>query len=284
MTSSPASEISHVSDTALMVAACRAAETELEDAFARDPFASRLAGERGVAILNAIPNPHIMRFGVAIRTRVIDDLLQETLAANSVTTVLSLGCGLDTRPWRLKLPSGLRWIEVDFDDILKYKETLMAGETPQCNRERLAVDLNDGAQRRQLYEAVGSAQTLMITEGLLLYLPAMTVEALTSECWKDAGVAHWISDITTSTFSAAIVGASTTQSVRHVQASDSLNGEEILDVFYRNGWRTGSRRSYIMDLGFAQDRLSRMRGGAPPPPMPISLDDPTGAHCFTRAD
>ena len=48
-------EITHVSDTALMVAACRAHETELEDAFVRDPFAARLAGERGKAILNALP-------------------------------------------------------------------------------------------------------------------------------------------------------------------------------------------------------------------------------------
>jgi O-methyltransferase involved in polyketide biosynthesis len=36
-------EITHVSDTALMVAACRAHETEMEDAFVRDPFAARLA-------------------------------------------------------------------------------------------------------------------------------------------------------------------------------------------------------------------------------------------------
>ncbi len=48
-------QINHVSDTALMVAACRALETELPDAFARDPFAARLAGERGFAILNAMP-------------------------------------------------------------------------------------------------------------------------------------------------------------------------------------------------------------------------------------
>src|SRR5690242_19545823 len=37
-------EITHVSDTALMVAACRAHETELQDAWVRDPFAARLAG------------------------------------------------------------------------------------------------------------------------------------------------------------------------------------------------------------------------------------------------
>jgi len=38
-----------------MVAACRALETELPDAFAHDPFAARLAGARGFAILDAVP-------------------------------------------------------------------------------------------------------------------------------------------------------------------------------------------------------------------------------------
>jgi O-methyltransferase involved in polyketide biosynthesis len=54
-------EITHVSDTALMVAACRAHETALEDAYVRDPFAARLAGERGVAILNALPQANVLR-------------------------------------------------------------------------------------------------------------------------------------------------------------------------------------------------------------------------------
>src|SRR5947209_11273338 len=97
--SSNESEIRHVSDTALMVAACRAHETELEDAFVRDPFAARLAGERGKAILNGIPHANILRMGLAIRTRFVDELLLEGLAAHNIGTVLSVGCGLDTRPW-----------------------------------------------------------------------------------------------------------------------------------------------------------------------------------------
>ena len=46
--SSTHGEINHLSDTFLMAAACRAFETESEDGFVRDPFASRLAGERGL--------------------------------------------------------------------------------------------------------------------------------------------------------------------------------------------------------------------------------------------
>src|SRR3974390_1902788 len=110
-------EITHVSDTALMVAAARAVEFESEDAFVRDPFAARLAGERGMAMLGALLYPEIMRFGIAARSRFLDELLLEALAAQPIATVLSVGCGLDTRPWRLDLPDQLRWIEIDFPEM-----------------------------------------------------------------------------------------------------------------------------------------------------------------------
>jgi hypothetical protein len=32
---------------------------------------------------------------------------------------VSLGCGLDARPWRLDLPADLRWIEADLLDMLE---------------------------------------------------------------------------------------------------------------------------------------------------------------------
>src|SRR6185369_6761327 len=111
-------EITHVSDTALMVAACRALESEGQDRFMHDPFAARLAGDRGMAILQGLPHPEVMRFGVAVRTRLMDELLLETLAGQAIETVVIVGCGLDTRPWRLELPPGLRWVEVDFADML----------------------------------------------------------------------------------------------------------------------------------------------------------------------
>ena len=281
--SSTDGEITHVSDTALMVAACRAHETELEDAFIRDPFAARLAGERGQAFLNALPHANVVRFGMAIRTRLLDELLLEALAAYPIKTVLSVGCGLDTRPWRLALASDLRWIEIDFADLLDYKEGLMAGETPRCRRERMTVDVNDPEQRRAMYEAAGTAPALMITEGLLMYLPAATVDALAAESWNKSGIAHWISDITTTAFSKAIGGGKDSMKpLRHVQASDALKGEQILEVVGRHGWTTSARRSYITDLGFAMERIRRMMGGAAPPPTPVAPDDPTGVHRFGR--
>ena len=275
-------EITHVSDTALMVAACRALENESEDGFVRDPFAARLAGDRGMAILRAIPHPEMMRFGVGVRSHCLDDLLLEALAAHPIATVLSVGCGLDTRPWRLHLPPDLRWIEVDFADMLDYKDNLMGGETPRCRRERLVADLNDPARRRAIYVAAGAAPALMITEGLLMYLPAATVDALATGSWRESGIAHWISDVMTSAFSKATGVTASIQSVRNVQASDSLSGEQILDLVHRHGWMTAAGRSYLTDTGFAMERIRRMAGGRAPAPPPVPPDDPTGVHRFAR--
>ena len=276
-------KISHVSDTALMVAACRAHENDLEDAFVRDPFAARLAGERGVAILREMPHANVLRLGLAIRTRFVDELLLEALAKYPIATVLSVGCGLDTRPWRLELSPDLRWIEIDFADMLDYKDGLMSGERPRCRRERLTVDVNDAAQRRAMYEAAGSSPALMITEGLLLYLPAATVDALAAEVSTHSGVSHWISDITTLAFSKVLGGgADTMQSIRHVQAPDAMKGEQILEVLERHGWTTSAVRSYITDVEFVMERVRRAMGGVTPPRRPYPPGDPTGVHLFAK--
>ena len=275
-------KISHVSDTALMVAACRAHETGLEDAWFRDPFAARLAGERGRAILEAMPHANVLRIGLAVRTRFVDELLLEVLAEYPIAMVFSVGCGLDTRPWRLELAPDLRWIEIDFADVLDYKDRLMSSERARCRRERRAANLNDSSQRQAMYEAAGTAPALMITEGVLMYLPAATVRALAAESWAESGIAHWISDVTTTAFTNALGGGNTMRSLRHVQASDSLKGEEILDLLRIHGWTTASRRSYITDVEFTRERARRMFGGGDPPVPPFPQNDPTGVHRFAH--
>ena len=281
---SPDHEITHVSDTALMVAACRALEFESPDGFVRDPFAARLAGERGMALLEATPRPEMMRFGVAVRSKFVDELLLEALAAHPTATVVSLGCGLDTRPWRLDLPPALRWIEVDFADMLNYKDALMAGETPRCRRERLIADLNDAGQRRAIYDAAGIEPALMITEGLLMYLPAATVDGLAGEAARASGVTYWMADLMSSAFAKAIQMDANT-AVRRVQASDFLHGEQILEAVRRHGWTTETRRSYITDIAFAVPRIQKLMGDRPAQePPPEAMTDPTGVHLLVHAD
>src|SRR5579862_6469163 len=151
MTPEGADQIRHVSDTALMVAACRAVETARVDGLLRDPFAERLAGERGIAILHGITGWQLMCFGIGLRSRFLDDLVMQTIALENIEAVLSIGAGLDTRPWRLELPPDLRWIEADFAPILSYKAHAMAAEQPKCLLERVAADVTCQEQRAALF-------------------------------------------------------------------------------------------------------------------------------------
>src|SRR2546422_4602991 len=43
----------------------------------------------------------------------------------------NLAAGLDARPYRLPLPSSLRWVEVDFPDVIAYKQEQLAMERPR---------------------------------------------------------------------------------------------------------------------------------------------------------
>jgi len=218
---------------------------------------------------------------MAVRTRFLDELLAGVLAGDAATTVLSVGCGLDTRPWRLDLPAELHWIEVDFPDVLDYKYGLLADEKSHCHVERLSVDLNDPVQRQTMYDKAGN-RALMITEGVLMYLPAGTVRALAAEVRENSGVAHWISDITTDSFNKALAGGQERDHLGHVQAADALTGEQILDVLHSHGWTTAEMRSYIRDTGFTQERVRRMFGDRPSAPPPFAEGDPTGVHRFAR--
>ena len=163
-----------------MVAAARALETARPDGLVHDPFAERLAGERGMEFLKGTSRLEILSFGVGLRCRFIEKLLMNLVQEQRIGRVLSLGAGLDTRPWRLDLPAGLEWIEVDFEDMLAYKEALLAGDTPRCRRERLAADLAQPDLRARIF-AEADARTLVITEGLLMYLSGDVVDALVRE-------------------------------------------------------------------------------------------------------
>src|SRR5262245_46139995 len=107
--------VRNVSDTARWVATYRARETERPDALFRDPFARRLADERGERIAAATPNVAGSDWPFIVRTVLFDRLIADEVA-RGVDAVVNLAAGLDARPYRMALPASLQWIEIDLPE------------------------------------------------------------------------------------------------------------------------------------------------------------------------
>ncbi len=191
------SEIRDVTDTARLIAICRAIESEREDALFRDPFARKLAGQGAESLAKNLIGGKKLPDVMAVRTKIIDDLILNLIDCQGVDLVISLGAGLDTRPYRLSLPTELRWIEVDLPPIVKYKEDLLKSSLPRCQVERQAVDLGDRQLRQQFLSAVvkDSKKALILTEGLLYYLHPQAVSELARDLHQDPVMRYWITDI-----------------------------------------------------------------------------------------
>lgn len=190
-------KITHVSDTAQWVACYRALETERPDAIFRDPYARRLAGERGFQILDRMPGGRKMSWPFVTRTAVMDEIILRSIKADGIDTVLDLAAGLDARPWRLSLPSALRWIDADLPDMIEYKMSILAGERAACVYQPVRVDLADGVARRELLRTVGASakRVLVLTEGLLIYLQPEQVTNLARDLHDIPPMHLWLTDL-----------------------------------------------------------------------------------------
>ncbi len=137
----------------------------------------------------------ITRWLLAIRTVVIDTFIADAIH-QGVDTVLNLGAGLDTRPYRLELPPDLNWIEVDFPKIIAYKESIIGAEVPHCHLERITADLSDDDVRRALLHDIESQtkNLLVITEGVTPYLSNDQVSTLATDLGSMKSRTWWIND------------------------------------------------------------------------------------------
>ena len=188
--------VHHISDTALWTAIHRARESERPDAQFRDPFARRLAGERGEQIAAGLAISEADSWSWMARTYLYDHITTQQVQ-RGVDMVVNLGAGLDTRPYRMTWPESLTWVEVDLPDTLKYKEEILAPEKPHCALERISMDLADVPARRCLFASLGkkSTKALMLTEGVMIYLTPEEAGALARDLAAVPTFHFWMLDI-----------------------------------------------------------------------------------------
>lgn len=196
MMSTMPSPIRNVSDTALWTAMYRASESERDDALFHDPYARRLAGERGAAIVRALPHGQSMAWAMVVRTAVIDEIVLDCVA-HGAGAVVNLGCGLDTRAYRLALPAKLHWLDVDLPGMVAYRRSSLEGEAAACDHADIAADIGESRALADVF-AVASANAgpaLVLTEGLLVYLEQRQVDSLAVALHAEPRIRWWLTDL-----------------------------------------------------------------------------------------
>lgn len=109
---------------------------------------------------------------VAIRAKALDRWVQERLATDPDVTVLHLGCGLDSRAFRLDVPASVEWYDVDLPQVIELRRRLYA-ERP--HHHTIASSVTDPS----MLDAVPAGKpVLVVAEGLTMYLSEQDGERL----------------------------------------------------------------------------------------------------------
>lgn len=189
-------EINDVTDTALWVAAYRAEESERKDALFSDPHAKLLLGDVGNKVAIRTQGSRYTAWSVVIRTHIIDHFINSLVSQYRPDTILNLGAGLDTRPYRLELPRDLRWIEVDFPKIIDLKDQRLKSSSPLCRLERVGLDLSIEKDRDQFFQQISreSKSVLVLTEGVVPYLSNEAASSLAKSLHQNGNFQFWITE------------------------------------------------------------------------------------------
>ena len=250
--------IGNVSDTAFWIAHYRAVETKRTDALFRDPLAGVLAGERGEKIARTMPMSFWTAWSVVIRTCIIDDFIRRAIEEGA-DTILNLGAGLDTRPYRMELPESLVWIEADYPKMIEFKEEKLASEKPRCQLERAKVDLSNAVERKRFLASVDARakKLVVLTEGVVPYLSEEEVGSLANDLAALEHARRWIVEY----FSPEMLKYRNRGPMRRRMrnAPFKFAPKDWFGFFREHGWRSKEIR-YLMEEAERLKRPLEVRG------------------------
>lgn len=157
-------DLTGVKATLLITLYAKALESGMPDSLLRDRWAAGAVAriDHDFAALRLRRDECI---GVAMRAYALDAWSREFLAAHREATVLHLGCGLDSRVFRVDPPSAVAWFEVDYPEVIALRRRLYPERAGCLLIGASVTDLG------WLARIPTDRPTLVVAEGLFLYLP-----------------------------------------------------------------------------------------------------------------
>lgn len=169
--------LSAVSETALITLKSRVVEAEKSNPLIKDDIGrkclERLGAHLPIDTRHRILDrnlPLSLTIYAALRARKYDVYARAFIAENPAGLVVSLGCGFDTRYWRVS-EQAWNYVEIDLPDVIAAKEAVLGDliTYPMIGCSVLAERWVGEIQ------ALQAEPILFLAEGLLMYLPKAAV-------------------------------------------------------------------------------------------------------------
>src|SRR5512139_3723487 len=158
-------------ETMLVTLYGRALETQSQDPILRDPAAVEAVQriDYDFESLNVRWNDIL---AIAARAKMFDLWVEEFLAKNPKASVLHLGCGLDSRVYRIDPSQDVLWFDVDYPEIIELRHRLFPERT---NYQMIGSSVTDPGW---LDQVPADRPALIVAEGLMYYLKEEEVQEL----------------------------------------------------------------------------------------------------------
>ena len=156
--------------TYLITAYSKALDSRSEDSILGDKFV-----DEALAKVDFDFNKYYVKGGeisVAIRAKHLDGWTKEFLLANPIATVLHLGCGLDSRVFRIDPPATVRWYDIDMPDVIEIRRIIYP---ERHDYQMIGTSVTDP---HWLDQIPTDRPVLAVAEGLMAYITKEEVVGL----------------------------------------------------------------------------------------------------------
>lgn len=158
-------------ETLLITLFAKAGESRLSDSLLSDTLAAE-AVRRIDYDFARLKVTRDMMVGLAMRARMLDDWVRKFITENPGASVLHLGCGLDTRVFRVDPPRSIRWFDVDYPEVIALRRRLYP------ERDGYELIGSSVVEPAWLERVPADRPAMIVAEGLLMYLRQEEVQRL----------------------------------------------------------------------------------------------------------
>ncbi|MGB6208704.1 class I SAM-dependent methyltransferase [Mycobacterium sp.] len=141
------------------------------------------------ARMHRAAQPWANQFLVALRAKQLDTWADDFLRRNPDAVVLHLGCGLDSRAFRLDVASGVSWFDVDMPGVIALRRQLY---TDRTGYTMIGASVTKPGWLDQIPTG---RPALIVAEGLLMYLDETELRDLLQRLTDRFGTGELLADL-----------------------------------------------------------------------------------------